>query len=99
MEKYGDQVPKYVICFGPYKIKDHWCRITSYNKGVSKVYVYLKIQYANCKSSYSANSNWYTLVYKAEKKPQRKKTLNKSKAKVIETNEKRDKAYNEASSA
>lgn len=77
-------MPKYIICFSFYKIKNHRCRITSCNKGVNKVYIYIKVQYTNCKSDHFANLNQYTLEYKAEKKAQ-KKTLNKGKIKIIET--------------
>ena len=55
------------------------------------------MQCANCGGGHSANSNRCTLKHKAEKEAQRKKTPDKGKAKVVETNKERDKIYDEAS--
>lgn len=95
--KYRDRVPKCAICADPHKIEDHRCGVTSCNKGVGKVYVFVIVQCANCGGDHSANSNRCTLGYKAEKEAQRKKMSDKSKTKVLETNEERDQPYNKAS--
>ena len=97
MGKCGDRVPKCVICAGPHKIEDQRCRVTGCNKGAGKVCVHVTVQCANCGGGHSANSNRCTLRQKAEKEARRKKTPDKGKAKVVETNEERDKAYDEAS--
>ena len=97
MRKCGDRVPKCVICTGPHKIKDHRCGVTSCTKGVDKVCIHLTVQCANCGGGHSANSNQCTLRYKAEKEARRKKTIDNGKANEVETNEKRDKACDEAS--
>lgn len=55
--KCKDQVSKYVICAGPYKIEDYQYGVTSCNKKAGKVSVYITMQYANCGNSHSANSN------------------------------------------
>lgn len=62
-------ISKYVIYASLYKIEDHQCQTTGYNKRVlGKVYIYVILQFANCGGDYSANLNQCTLRYKIKKK-------------------------------
>lgn len=98
IEKYGDCVPKCVICAGFHKIKDHQYEIIGCNKRANKVCIYVTVQHANCGGGYFVNSSQCTLRHKIEVDVYRKKTLDKCKAKVVETNKKKNNPHNKANS-
>lgn len=68
MGKYKDQLPKCEICVGFHKTEDHRCRVTSYNKGVSKVCNHIIMQCTNYRNGHYTNSNQCILKHKREKK-------------------------------
>ena len=77
MENYGDQLQKYIICAGPYKVENHQCGVTRYQKGKEKIYVHITPKCANCTGAHAANSSRCTSRYKAEINPKKEKKTKK----------------------
>ena len=97
MGKCGDRTPRCVIYAGPHKVKDHQCGVTGCHKRKGKVCIHVMVQCANCGGGHFANLNRCTLRHKAEIDARKKKTLEKDKTKIVETNDEQNKAYSEAS--
>ena len=74
---------KFVICARPHKVEDHQCGVFDYHKKPGKICVHVKIQCADFGDSHPADSNQCNLRHKAEINTCRKKTLNKSKRKIV----------------
>lgn len=68
MENCQGWLLKYIICFGPNMIKEHYCEVTGYTKGRGKICAYLIIKYANCGNNHHFNLPHYVLRHKIDAK-------------------------------
>ena len=99
MGEYGDQVLKYVICTGPYKMKDHQCSVIGYNNGRGNICTHLVIKRANCGSGHLIISNQIISKHKIEVDVYIKKKLDKGKKKIVEKSKINNKVYDKVNSS
>ena len=97
MGKCGDRQPRCVICAGPHKLEDHQCGVTGCHKGKGKVCIHVTVKCVNCGGGHSANSNRCTKRHKAEVDARKKKILRREEAKIAESYDIKNKAFEEVS--
>lgn len=88
-----------MICARPHQLKDHQYSVSGYQKKLSKICVYVKIQYANCRSRHLADSSRFNQRYKVEIDVCKNKIIKKGKRKMAESINKQDKTYDKTNLA